>query len=338
MGYDSVDGNIDVRGVDNLLSLSRGLIPGTSHINKFGRNADIDIGPEDIWDGGDLWVPPTAARFHNIASSSGNDIGTVVSEGIVTAGSSTVLLIDETADFVTDGVAVRHVVLNDTNMDHSIVVSVDSATQLTIEPTHHLDGLNSGDSYRIAKGTSTGAFVIHVWALDEGMIEKEEFIVLNGTNNVVTIREYWRIYRMHADGAASRVVSNVGDITAIAQIDGTVTAQISVGNGQTLMAIYTIPAGKTGYMTRFSSTINRSNVGALANLTLRQTKFAALDGAGSIVEHYFSLATDGSSHITHMFFPYKVFRERTDIWIRCESVTAANTSITGAFDIILVNN
>lgn len=48
--------------------------------NKYGRSTNVDDGVDtDIWDGAnatddiDLWVAPTAARVHNIASSSAND-------------------------------------------------------------------------------------------------------------------------------------------------------------------------------------------------------------------------------------------------------------------------
>lgn len=55
-------------------------IPGYSTVNKFGEATDCDNGVEtDAWDGAngslstDIWVPPTTARIHDIASSSGND-------------------------------------------------------------------------------------------------------------------------------------------------------------------------------------------------------------------------------------------------------------------------
>jgi hypothetical protein len=339
--------NISSRKVissDFMLEVAMGNKAGISHINKFGRNPSIDTAtaPEDIWDGGGLWVPPTTARLHDIASSSANDAGTLVSSGIATGGSVTTL-IDIGATFQTDGVASGDVVLNDTNIDHSIVITVDSETQLTLEPSHHAHrdgsvGFNSGDSYRVVTPASTGASVIHVYGLDSNFDELEEFVITNGINNVATSSTYWRIYRMHIDGAASRVTNNVGNITATAQVDGTVTAQITIGLGQTLMAIYTIPNNKTGFMTSFSSSIFKSAVGALANMTLRQTKFAGPNGAGSIVEHYCSLATDGTSSFTRPFLPYKVFEERTDIWVRCETASANTTQITGAFDIILVDN
>jgi hypothetical protein len=324
---------------DPMLSIARGLFPNMSHVNKFGRNPDIDIAtdPEDIWDGGGLWVPPTAARTHDIVSSSANDSGDILSSGTATGGSITTL-IDTGATFSSDGVAAGDVVLNDSNVDHSIVVSVDSEIQLTLENTHHLTAFESGDSYRVVNADSTGASIVHLFGLDSGFVEQEEFVVMNGVANVATTRTYWRVWRMHIDGAASRILNNVGTITATAQVDATVTAQISIGNGTTLMAIYTIPAGKTGYMSNFSTTINKGAVGGLANMSLRQTKFAGPDGAGSIVEHYFSLATDGSSNVHRPFRPHKEIKERTDVWIRCESVTANDIDITGAFDIILVDN
>ena len=313
-----------------------------TYINKFGFNSDVDAAsdPEDSWDGGGLWVPPTEARTHNIASTDGDDGGTVQSTGTVTRGTTT-KLVDTNATFVSDGVIAGDAVLNDTNIDHSIVISA-TETTLTFEPTHHTAftgsvGFNSGDTYRVVTTASTGASIVHLYGLDSNMDEKEEFIVLNGASNVATMRTYWRIYRMHLDGAADRTVNNEGTITVTAAVDGTVTSQMNIGNGQTLGTPYTIPNGKIGCMVLFSATAYKSAVGALVQMTLRQTKFAGPDGAGSIVEHYFSLATDGSSHIHHGFGPYKRFEQRTDIWQRAETASSDNVAVSGAFDIILVD-
>lgn len=316
-----------------------------SYISKFGRNSVVG-GTEDIWDAGALWVPPTAARVHNINSTVANDAGTVLSTGTADTGSSTTILYDAAADFVGDGVAAGDAVINDTNIDHSIVISVDDLNTLTLASSHHASfttqqsttvGFNAGDTYRVVTPANTGASVIHLYGLDSNMEEAEEFVVLNGANNVATTRAYWRVYRMHTDGAASRTVNNVGIIKATAVTDATVTAQINAANGQTLMAIYTIPKGKIGCMTHFSATIYKSAVGALANMSLRQTKFASQDGAGSIISHTFGIATDGSSHIHHPFIPYKRFEPETDVWLRVEAVSAASPDMTASFDVILVD-
>ncbi len=55
------------------LNLSRGRIQNMQTVNKFGRNADVDIGTEDVWGGGGTWVGPTAARVHAVVSSSAAD-------------------------------------------------------------------------------------------------------------------------------------------------------------------------------------------------------------------------------------------------------------------------
>lgn len=321
-----------------------GLIPEVSSINKFGRNPEIDTAtaPEDIWDTGGLWVPPTAPRIHNLVSSSVEDEGTLLSSGTATSGTIS-SLIDENATFSSDGVAKGDAVLNDTNIDHSLVVSVDSETQLTLENSHHGNqkgsvGFNTNNAYRVVTTAQTGASVVHVYGLDENLDELEEFIILDGTTNVPTVNTYWRIYRMHIDGAVSRIASNIGNLTATAATDATVQSTISAGLGQSLQAIYTIPRGKTGLLTHFSATILKTAVGAFANMTIKQTKFAKQGTAGSVTEHFFSLSTSGSSHVSHHFNPHKVFEEQTDVWIRCESVSANTTAITAAFDIILIDN
>ena len=44
-------------------AVSLGIVDDAFAINKFGRNDDIDGGPEDIWDGGGIWTPPDLARI-----------------------------------------------------------------------------------------------------------------------------------------------------------------------------------------------------------------------------------------------------------------------------------
>lgn len=62
------------------LEVVLGNVPGYGRIFKFGQALDCDAGIEtDIWDGADgvtstdVWVRPTAARIHDIASTSAND-------------------------------------------------------------------------------------------------------------------------------------------------------------------------------------------------------------------------------------------------------------------------
>jgi len=62
------------------LEASLGNIPGYSTVNKFGEAEDCDNGvPTDVWDGSgsasstDIWVPPTAARIHQITTDDAND-------------------------------------------------------------------------------------------------------------------------------------------------------------------------------------------------------------------------------------------------------------------------
>lgn len=55
-------------------SVALGLIPGLKGVNKFGANASFAQNiQESIWTGGGIWVPPTQARVHQIASTSTSD-------------------------------------------------------------------------------------------------------------------------------------------------------------------------------------------------------------------------------------------------------------------------
>jgi hypothetical protein len=166
---------------DFALEAAAGHVPGYSTIQKFGRNQVIDTAAiEDIWDAGGIWVAPTTARLHDIASTSASDDGAPA------------------------GVGARTI--------------------------------------RVAGLTGWGAAQV------------TEDIIMDGTTNVPTVNAYVIIHRLEVltKGATS---VNVGTITATAQTDGTVTAQIAAGFGQSQMAIYGVPSTQTAFVFRFYSNI-----------------------------------------------------------------------------------
>ena len=130
--------------------------------------------------------------------------------------------------------------------------------------------------------------------------------------------------------------ANAGNITATAQTDSTVTAQIRAGDNQTLMAIYTIPNGYTGYMTQFGASINKSGAtaGAMADISLYKADAENSPNA-RLVQHTAGIAVDGASLVDHRFHPNKVVAEKTDLILSVDGVTDNNTDISGWFDIIL---
>ncbi len=81
------DGKPRVSSTSYEMDVAQGNIPGSYPINKFGRNTEIDSTViVDIWSGGKtvgalpagtslIWVAPTAAAKHNIASTSTSDDG-----------------------------------------------------------------------------------------------------------------------------------------------------------------------------------------------------------------------------------------------------------------------
>ena len=66
------------------LGASTGKYSGVSPFRKFGFNDVIDTTsvPEDVWSGGGIWVPPTQARVHELASTDAGDTETILISGL----------------------------------------------------------------------------------------------------------------------------------------------------------------------------------------------------------------------------------------------------------------
>ena len=243
---------------DPSLEISRGLVTGHSHVNKFGRNtAVVSGGTEEIWDGSATYVFPATALMTSMSQT-------------------------------TDQVAMRGATIELQGLD----ASWDAVTQ-----TKALD----------ASDTTT------VITLDTAMI---------------------RCFRMKV------LADVVGDSTIRCHNAGETQdyAVISTGNNQTLMAIYTIPNGKTGYMTSYYAT---ANAGGGQPTTFNISLWAS-DRDNSYakqLKHVQGVSADPDAYgrMQHFFNPYVKFTQKTDVYLTGTTAGAAADCSAG-FDIILVDN
>tara|TARA_R110002126_G_scaffold130753_1_gene274286 strand:- start:139 stop:900 length:762 start_codon:yes stop_codon:yes gene_type:complete len=115
---------------------------------------------------------------------------------------------------------------------------------LTSAETMSIESTDAGDD----KDGTTGSKNIIVQGLDNDFNEIEETIDLEGLTPVTTVNSFIRINRLCCDDVGSSGV-NLGKITATATTAGTIQASVSIGDGQTEKTQFTVPNGKTGYIT-----------------------------------------------------------------------------------------
>ena len=185
----------------------------------------------------------------------------------------------------------------------------------------------------------TGARTVELFGLDSDYNEINEVVTLNGQTAVNSTQSYLRINRMIVRSAGSGG-SNAGIIYAGT---GTVTTGVPAniyatingdGTNQTLMALWTVPAGYTGYLMQYDvSNGTTSNTPAVCKLTLVARPFGEVFQSKDVK----SLTT--GMHIENTLIVPVKFTEKTDIEVRAVSSSASVIfDISAAFEIIYIKN
>jgi len=179
----------------------------------------------------------------------------------------------------------------------------------------------------------SGATTIIMYGLDTNFNEISEVITMNGTTPVKSTKEYLRLFRaiVLTTGTPTPVAgSNLGIISFTSFTTTTLQARIKVGEGQTLMAIYTVPAGKTAYITGavFS-------VGSGKSCTFRG-KFRNCTTPNCSFSNKFTLELYQASEYLPFITPLRV-PEKTDMVITGINGTPA-IAASASWGMILIDN
>ena len=179
----------------------------------------------------------------------------------------------------------------------------------------------------------TGARTVRIFGLDENWVEQTEEIIMDGTTAVDTVNTYIRQYRARVLTAGSGLV-NAGDITARQK---TTTANITMvlpsGYNSTMIAAFTIPANKTGYIVQLFAVVAGKTI-AESNVQWKVRPF----GETYQVQEEFTLLAAGSSYINREYsIPKGPYTAKTDIVVEADT-NQNNTGIAAGFGVILIDS
>jgi hypothetical protein len=184
----------------------------------------------------------------------------------------------------------------------------------------------------------TGAREIEILGLDENYETITELISTNATDGrnggPVSTQNFLRLYRARVTKAGSTgtndsvITMKSGGITVVT-IGTHGTGANEEGFGQSQIGVYTIPAGKTGYLTQWTMGCSRYNEGVKAFIYVRPISG---NGTTSILDNVF--------FVGNTIKDYKVplpLEEKTDIEVRAYN-GATGVPVNTTFNIILVDN
>jgi hypothetical protein len=231
------------------------------------------------------------------------------------------------------------------NADANVITDVwDAPAQpVWLAPTapriHEILSDNDADSDTggaVAQGA--GLRTLRIWGLQTwDTRETSEDIIMDGTDGTDTVNSYVIIHRMEKITCGGSV-PNIGTITAVAAVDGTITARINPIKGQTLMAILGVPSVQNFYMNNFSASIARASpVSAESGVIVRYNGEVKSNLLAFVFKHTSALNEDGTVANNRPFNPPKEFEGPCIIKM---ALTAKDNDTNGdaSFDGVLVDN
>jgi hypothetical protein len=310
--------------------IAEGEIVGHTSWSKIGYSPTINTSESDIWSAAGVYAFATAeGKWEVVSSDNTQDIGTIIKTGTSDAGGSATTLVDAAVDFTTaTAVAVGDCVILDksgTSPEWGYVTGI-AAHTLTIAGGFSSGGTGTNRAYSVVdKSAYTGAQAVRITYLDDDYAEHQEIVILNGTTAVDTVNtNFFRVnsFRVIATGTGG---NTVGNLSLRADGGSPTYSYILVGYTRARNIQYTVPAGKTLYVTQFTMSFGSVNANTYCRLYTR----ANIDNAtgfhtGSLFYPYSEVIVGGGSTVSVELVTPTRLPEKTDIKV---SGIASNTGV-----------
>jgi hypothetical protein len=167
--------------------------------------------------------------------------------------------------------------------------------------------------------------IVLVEGLDENYHRVSEEVTLTNATGNATTQSFIRVQRASLTNGSS---INAGDITV--NKSTTTVAKIVTGQGMSLMAIYTVPAGYTGYLLQGACTC-QAGADATGNMFVRY-----FGNDSFTIGHAFEVSGTGGQYYYPFLVPLSI-PEKSDIDVRVK-VRSNNARLTAAFCVLLEAN
>jgi hypothetical protein len=170
--------------------------------------------------------------------------------------------------------------------------------------------------------TDNGVKVL-VQGLDGDYNEVSQEVTLAGAGTATTTQTFRRVFRAYVSG--SQAPTGNLNITN----GGTTYARIKLGENQTLMALWTVPAGYTAYLSQINIATGTTNINQYLTGTLTARPFEGV---------FRTVVKQSFQREAAIVIPVPIpFTEKTDIEIRAIS-SGTNNIVSSDFSIIYIKN
>lgn len=196
----------------------------------------------------------------------------------------------------------------------------------------------SADIDSISSSNNGDTQDIEILGLDTNYELVTQTITLTGQTRKAIDTNLIRVFRLKnvsSTDLAGTVYCYVNTaLAAGVPIDTTkIRALVVIGNNQTLMTVYTIPAGTTGYMRDWFAAISGAKKDSVHVVKI----FARPFGQVFQLKHQASIIAAGTSTVQHRYEEPEVFTEKTDIEIKVNS-DADQAEVSAGFDLVIIDN
>ena len=176
-----------------------------------------------------------------------------------------------------------------------------------------------------ASGATDNGVEVTLEGLDSNYGEISETLVLAGSGTATTTKSFLRINRSFVSGATAPV-------GAITIANGGVTYAYINGDNQTLMSLWTVPAGFTAFITQTDVTVLTETNNKFGNVRLVTREF------GGVFRTRDLFSAQNVDIVRKYSMPIHI-KEKTDIEYRAfGSSVNANLRVSAAFEIIYIKN